>query len=219
MGPHTVLPAPLATVARCSFCSGSRSRITNFAMTSFMPRSCVKISDTVVFGICKSASSSHTVNDPPLLIAACTHSTFSGVQLVEGFLECGSLSTDSQASLKHFGTLLSALHSLHRPKSLLNHPNSFCRGMFKLNAKFDADSFLYSLSHFECDGHTVHMLIQRCLLPPLSGTVKSSLFTHAHSSPLSLAARLHRCCANDSHYSNNGWTFSRWTSYSFWQAR
>ena len=75
---------------------------------------------------------------------------------------------------------------------LLNHLNSFCGGMFKLNAKFDVDSLLYSLSHFECDGHTVHMLTQWCLLPPLTSTVKSSLFTHAHSSPLSLAARLHR---------------------------
>ena len=30
----------------------------------------------------------------------------------------------------------------------------------------------------------------------------------AHSSPLSLAARLPQCCANNSHYINNGWTFS-----------
>ena len=30
---------------------------------------------------------------------------------------------------------------------MMNHPNSFCRGMFKLNAKSDADSLLYSLSH------------------------------------------------------------------------
>ena len=29
--------------------------------------------------------------------------------------------------------------------SLLNHPNTFHRGMFKLNAKFDADSLLYSV--------------------------------------------------------------------------
>ena len=35
--------------------------------------------------------------------------------------------------------------------------SSFPGGKFKLNAKFDADSLLYSLSHFECDGHTVHM--------------------------------------------------------------
>ena len=55
---------------------------------------------------------------------------------------------------------------------LLNHPNSFCRGMFKLNAKFDADSLLYSLSHFKCDGHTVHMLTQQHRWPPLSSTVK-----------------------------------------------
>ena len=40
---------------------------------------------------------------------------------------------------------------------------------------------LYSLSHFECDDHTVHMLTQWRLLPPLKSTVKSSLFTHVHS--------------------------------------
>ena len=39
-------------------------------------------------------------------------------------------------------------------------------------------------------GHTVHMLTQQHLLPSLTSTVKS-LFTRAHSSPLSLAARLH----------------------------
>ena len=82
---------------------------------------------------------------------------------------------------------------------LLNHPSSFCGGIFKLNAKFDADSLLYSLSHFERDSHTVHMLTEWCLPPPLTSTVKSSLFTHVHSSPLSLAARLHWCHANHSH--------------------
>ena len=68
---------------------------------------------------------------------------------------------------------------------LLNHPNGFRGGMFKLNAKFDADSLLYLLSHFECDSHTAHMLTQWRLLPPLTSTVNSSLFTHARSSPLS----------------------------------
>ena len=48
--------------------------------------------------------------------------------------------------------------------------------------------------------------------PPLTSTVKSSLFTHAHSSPLSLAARLHQCHLNCSRYINNGWTFSGQTS-------
>ena len=94
--------------------------------------------------------------------------------------------------------------------SLLNHPKRFRAGKFKLNAKFDADLLLYLLS--QCDGHTVHMLTQQHLPPPLTSTVKSSLFTHAHSSPCSLAARLHRCHINCSHYINNGWTSSRQTS-------
>ena len=74
------------------------------------------------------------------------------------------------------------------PKSLLNHPNSFCRGMFKLNIKFDAYLLLYLLSHFECDGHSVHMLPQWRLQPPLTSTAESSSFTLVHSSPLSLAS-------------------------------
>ena len=49
---------------------------------------------------------------------------------------------------------------------LLNHPISYHRVMFKPNAKLNSDSLLYSLSHFECDSHTVHVLIQQCLLPP-----------------------------------------------------
>ena len=78
-----------------------------------------------------------------------------------------------------------------------------------LNTKFGADLFPYSLSHFECDSHT-HSLTQRHLLPPLTSIVKSSLFIYAHSSPLSLAVRLQRCCANCSNHPHidNGWTFS-----------
>ena len=38
--------------------------------------------------------------------------------------------------------------------------------MFQLNEKFAADLLLYLLSHFECDGHIVHMLTQQRLLPP-----------------------------------------------------
>ena len=91
---------------------------------------------------------------------------------------------------------------------LPNHLNSFHGGIFKFNTKFDADLLLYSLSHFECDGHTVHMLTQQCLLPPLTSPVKLSLFMLVHSSPLSLAARLHHCHANCSHYISNDWTFS-----------
>ena len=97
--------------------------------------------------------------------------------------------------------------------SLLNPLNSFHGEMFKLNAKSDADSLLYLLSHFECDGHTVLLLNLTASTAPLTSPVKSSLFTHAHSSPLSLAARLHQCRANHSCYTNNGWTFSGQTSY------
>ena len=86
--------------------------------------------------------------------------------------------------------------------------------MFKLNEKANAGSLLYSLSHFECDGHTVHMLTQGCLPPPLTSSVKSSLFTHTHPSPLSLAARPHQCHVNCSHYINNGWSFSEQSLYS-----
>ena len=87
--------------------------------------------------------------------------------------------------------------------------------MIKLNEKFHEDSLLYPLSHFGCEGrHAVHMLIQ---LPPLTSTVKSSLFTPVLSSPLSLAAWLHQCHTNCFHYINNGWTFSRQTLYTmFW---
>ena len=57
------------------------------------------------------------------------------------------------------------------------------------------------------------MLTQWHVPPPLTSTVKLSLFTHVHSSPLSLAARLHQCHANHSCYINDGWVFSRQTVY------
>ena len=91
---------------------------------------------------------------------------------------------------------------------LLNHPDSIQGGLFKLNIKFNADLLLYSLNYFECDSHTVHELTQWYLLLPLAGTLKSSLLMHAHSSPLSLAARLYWGRVKHFHYINNGWTFS-----------
>ena len=60
----------------------------------------------------------------------------------------------------------------------MNHPNSVHGGMVRLNAKFVADTLLYLFSHFESDDRTGHMLTQGHLLPPLTSTVKSSLFTH-----------------------------------------
>ena len=107
-------------------------------------------------------------------------------------------------------TLLFVLHSLHFPESHLNHQSSFWGGMFQLNEKFDADSLLYSLSHFECNSHTVHMLTQWHLWPPL--TIQWSRHYSCMCITFSLAARLRRCCINSSHYINNGWSFPRQTS-------
>ena len=75
--------------------------------------------------------------------------------------------------------------------SLLNHLNSFHGGMFKLKAKFDADSWLYSLSHFECDDHTIqcalisiyspHWVVQWCRSWPARSAVEVSVFQHTHT--------------------------------------
>ena len=97
--------------------------------------------------------------------------------------------------------------------SLLNHLNSFYRGMFKLSVNFDAGLLPYSLSYFEFSGHMAHVLTQRHLPHLLTCTVKSFLFMHTHSSPLSLAASLHLCHTNHSCFIKNGCTFSGPTSY------
>ena len=89
---------------------------------------------------------------------------------------------------------------------------SFHGGMFKLNKKSDAHSLLYFLSHFECDSHSTHAHSTVSTVPTDQYSEKSSLFTHAHSSLLSLTARLYRDHTNHSHYINNGWTFSGQTS-------
>ena len=101
---------------------------------------------------------------------------------------------------------------------LLNHPSSFYGGTLRLHTKFNADSLLYLLSHFEFDSHTVHMLTQVASTTLLTSTVKSSLLMYVHSIPLSLAARVHGCCTNHSHCVNNGWTFSRQTWYIYFSS-
>ena len=86
--------------------------------------------------------------------------------------------------------------------------------MFKLNAKLNADSLLYLLSHVECDSHTVHMLSQWRLLSPLTSTVNLSMFTHEHSRlPLLGCQVISILHANHYRYINNGWTFSGQTLY------
>ena len=96
---------------------------------------------------------------------------------------------------------------------IVYHLSIFHRGKFKLNTQSDPDLLLYLLSHFECDHHTVHMLTNGIYCPHWLSAVMSSLFTHAHSSPLSLASGSQWCRTNHSRYINNGWTFSTQTLY------
>ena len=68
----------------------------------------------------------------------------------------------------------------NHPNSFHRSGNSFHRGRFKLLTKFDADLLLYSLSDFECDSYTVHMLIQQHQPYPSSSlTNYSEVVIHA----------------------------------------
>ena len=90
---------------------------------------------------------------------------------------------------------------------LLNHANSFCEGMFKLNAKLDADLLLYSLSHFECEATQYTCSLNSIYCPLLTSTVKSSLFMMyipVHSSSLSVYINVVQTIL----IINNAWTFS-----------
>ena len=55
-----------------------------------------------------------------------------------------------------------AANQLAHSCGLLNHPNSFRGGMFELNAKFDADSLLYSVilnavaTQYTCSGYCMY---------------------------------------------------------------
>ena len=97
---------------------------------------------------------------------------------------------------------------------LLNYPNSFFRGMFKVNAKFDADSFSTCSVILNTMATQYSCSLSGASPLTLTSTLKSSLFIHAHSSLFSLAAKLHWFWANCSHYINNGWIFSGQTPYS-----
>ena len=103
--------------------------------------------------------------------------------------------------------LLRAFQKVGHFWQILNHLWSICA------------SLLFALHSLHClpkpskitqivSAEEYSMSTQRRLLPPLTSTAKSSLFMHVHSSPLSLAARLHQCCSNLSCYIDNGWTFS-----------
>ena len=109
-------PSITGNSALCPSCSCSGSYRTNFARTRFVPRSCVKISDTVDFGIPGSASSSHTVSCRSLLITAHARSTFSVFCSWRAFQNVDHF----QQILNHLwivcATLLFVLHWLHHPR-------------------------------------------------------------------------------------------------------
>ena len=76
----------------------------------------------------------------------------------------------------------------------------------------ECSSLMQKLMQIHCSTHSVILnamttqytcLLNWSLPPSLTSTVKSSLLTYVHSSPLPLTARLHWYFANYSHYINN----------------
>ena len=99
--------------------------------------------------------------------------------------------------------------------SLRSHPNSLHRRMISLT---------WNLMQILCSIGSVTLNVMAtsthdhsgASTAPLTSAGKWSLFSHAHSSPSSLADRLHWCDTYCS-YINNGWTLSRHTWYTFFQ--
>ena len=88
--------------------------------THVFPKILFKLSQTVVFGIPRSFSSSRTVNRRSLSIASRTRSILSNVFVVEGRLERESLSTEVRPPLKRF------YHSFIRVLLIHSFPKAFC---------------------------------------------------------------------------------------------
>ena len=94
----------------------------------------------------------------------------------------------------------------------LDHLNTFCGGMFKLKAKFDADLLLYFLSHFECDIHTIHMQSTASTTPTDQYSEVVIVQACSFQSTL-LGCQVASMSCKPFLYINNGCTFSRQTSY------
>ena len=151
LGPHTVLPASLPLFKTlCKIFCWNCPQLPHHTFLNLIdgPNLFPFKSDFSFEKSQKSQGNLYTVNT--LRCSACCRPS-------RMWITFNGFSTIFEAFVPHF-----YLHSTHYiiPKSSLYHPNGFCGGMFKLNTKFDADSSLYLLSHFECDGHTVHMLPQ-----------------------------------------------------------
>ena len=115
-----------------------------------MQRSCVKISNSNFWN---SQISFQFLHCQLSIFVGCSPYTFN-------ILKCSACCRPSRMwiTFNKFSTIFTALvphfylcctHWIV-PKSLLNHPNSFQRRMFKLKAKFDMQiCCIYSLSHFD----------------------------------------------------------------------
>ena len=180
----------LATAAQCSFCSGRRNKFCHDTFharilhQNFRHRSFWNPQISFWFSHCQL----------PIFVD-CSPDIFN-------ILRCSACCRPSRTwiTFKRFSTILEAFMShfylccthciIH--KSFLNHlivSTEECSR--KIWCRFIA-LLTQSLSMCTEHGHPVHTLSQHHLPPPLTGSVKSSLFTQAHSSPLSLAARLHQ---------------------------
>ena len=112
-----------------------------------MPRSCFNMSDTAAFGIPRPASSSRTVSCQSLLIAARTCSTFPGALLVAGLPEHGSISKDSQPSLKGLcHTFICAALIVLSPKALW---------IIQIVSLEGCSSLTQNLMQIHCSAHSV----------------------------------------------------------------
>ena len=148
---------------------------------TFHPRPYIKISDTVVFGIPRSASSSHTASCQSLLIEAHTCSTFSGILLVAGLPECGSPSVGCLPSLKNLchTFICAALITLSQKAFWI---------MWIVSA-VGCSSLAQNLMQIHCSTHSAILNAMAtehtCSLngvyhPLLTSTVKPSSFTYMH---------------------------------------
>ena len=96
--------------------------------------------------------------------------------------------------------------------SLLYHLNSFCEECSSLMQNMMQNIALLSQSFGIRRWHSTHAH-STVSTTPTDQYSEVILLMHVHSSPLALAARLHRCPGNGSCYINNGWTFSVQTLY------
>ena len=109
----TIYKLSWAISERMSYCSVVSNFGMNFAHTRVIPKILLKISQTVVFGIPRSFSSSRTVNRRTRLM-------FSGVVVSEGRPERGSLSTDVRPFLNRL------YHAFICVMPILSSTKAFC---------------------------------------------------------------------------------------------